>query len=428
MRHNAVLHLLLSAALSIGVGLNMSRPLMGAEPSATSTEWRNDEINLEIVQKLNRAYTRTPFSREFEGVLDDCPYALEWTIGPNVPVAWKGGVAGVIDKQIILAGGMWMPERANFTYAYDIETETYIELPPPPITPQYTQGVCDGRSLYVVGGRGSASRVLKLSRNENQEWVWSDLAPLPDAEGPGRWLATAAIDPGQWLYLVAGTPSGAASEVGDKPQLIDYRLRLDDPAARWEAMAPYPGGPRSLVQGTVVAGKLYVFGGSLNDPEMRSIHLELAKEYGLRAPNNGVPNFRDAYRYDPETNAWTPLKNSPFPIVAGSAVAVDDQHILLMGSADYPTFRMGKCLEQVGIKVKGNESNIHWRGYGDRILCYHIDDDNYSHVGVMPYGVATSHWVLHDQKVYSFGGEPSHGFNSNTENVLQIGTMKVMTP
>ena len=44
--------------------------------------------------------------------------------------------------------------------------------------------------------------------------------------------------------------------------------------------------------------------------------------------------------------------------------------------------------------------------------------------GVTLYGVATSHWVFDGERVYSFGGEPAHSFNANTENVLQIGTLR----
>jgi hypothetical protein len=31
------------------------------------------------------------------------------------------------------------------------------------------------------------------------------------------------------------------------------------------------------------------------------------------------------------------------------------------------------------------------------------------------------------QRVYSFGGEPQHNINENTENVLQIGTLKFVS-
>jgi hypothetical protein len=42
----------------------------------------------------------------------------------------------------------------------------------------------------------------------------------------------------------------------------------------------------------------------------------------------------------------------------------------------------------------------------------------------MPYGVATCHWVFDGERVYGFGGEPAHGYNLNTENVAQIGTIQ----
>ena len=152
-----------------------------AEESAdnTSTDWRDDVASLKAVRMLNEAYVRMPFSREFEDILDDCPVRLDWTVGPNVPVA------GLIDGRIILSGRLWIPQQANLPYAYDIAERTYEALPPPPVRPQYTQGVCDGRAMYVVGGHGSGRRVLKLARQAGK-WRWTDMPPLPEAEGAGR--------------------------------------------------------------------------------------------------------------------------------------------------------------------------------------------------------------------------------------------------
>ena len=166
--------------------------------------------------------------------------------------------------------------------------------------------------MYVVGGRGTGRRVYKLTRDDGDNWKWSDFTPLPEAEGDGRWLSTASIDPGKWLYLVSGHPTGTPSEKRDKPQLPDYRIRLDNPNADWERMAQYPGGHRALIISAVVNGKLYVFGGSHPDPIMRRNHVELSKKYKLRVPYNGVPNFRDAYRYDPTSNSWSAVRNLPF--------------------------------------------------------------------------------------------------------------------
>jgi hypothetical protein len=66
----------------------------------------------------------------------------------------------------------------------------------------------------------------------------------------------------------------------------------------------------------------------------------------------------------------------------------------------------------------------YWTGYDDTILCYDIEKDNYSRVGVMLYGVSSWNWALVGDRIYGFGGEPYHGFNGNKETVLQIGTVR----
>ena len=127
----------------------------GEQESQSKATWRDDATNLEVVRKLNRAHRLMPFSWEFEGVVDESPLELEWVVGRDLPLAWKGGVACPFGNEIVLTGGLWMPGRLNRTLAYHLEKGTYRELPPPPIRPQYTQGTCDDRALYVVGGRGS---------------------------------------------------------------------------------------------------------------------------------------------------------------------------------------------------------------------------------------------------------------------------------
>ena len=46
----------------------------------------------------------------------------------------------------------------------------------------------------------------------------------------------------------------------------------------------------------------------------------------------------------------------------------------------------------------------------------------------MLYGVSSWNWALAGNRLYGFGGEPKHGFNSNRENVLQIGTIREVSP
>ena len=389
------------------------------DPATTSTEWRDDVASLEATRIINEAYRRLPFSVQYEGVLDDCPIKLDWTVGPNVPVAWKGGVAGLLGDEIVLAGGLWMPGRENLAYAYNIKTQTYREIPPPPVQPAYTQGICDGQAVYVVGGRSAGRHVFKLTREGPDGWKWHEMPQLPECDSAGRWLATVDVMPGKWLFLIAGHPTGTPSETADVPQMPDLRLRLDKSDAQWEPMAAYPKGKRNLIIPAVVQGKLYVFGGSNCDTIMRALFKDVSKKYGLKVPYNGVPNYRDAFSYDPDKDQWQPIRRLPFPIVAGASVVLKDRYVLLMGSADVRAYRVGKA--------KGSNDPL-WRGYGDMILCYDVQKDNYSRVGVMPYGVATTPWITDGRRLYGFGGEPAHGYVMNTENVLQIGTIQMADP
>jgi hypothetical protein len=72
MRTGIIFMLLIAAACAPHSQAAESEP----SPKGTSTEWRDDEKNLIVVRDLNRAYARLPFSREYDGVLDHCPFAL----------------------------------------------------------------------------------------------------------------------------------------------------------------------------------------------------------------------------------------------------------------------------------------------------------------------------------------------------------------
>lgn len=407
-----------------------------AAPATTSTDWRDDGANLEIVRRLNEAYRRIPFSEEYEGVLDDRPLALEWSVGPNLPVAWKGGVAAILGQEIVLVGGLWMPGRKNLAYAYNLHNRTYKEIPPPPFETAYTQGAYEGTTLYLVGGRSAGRRAAALSRATDGSFKWTPLPDLLESEGQGRWLGTVGVVPGKWLLLVGGHPTGTPFEIRSATTLPDWRLRLDVPDAQWESMSPYPGSARALMSSGVIRGKLHVFGGSIADTALREVYLDLIKDYGLFiGPYKGVHDYRDSYRYDPEANTWQQIRNLPFGMSGGAGVVLKDRYILIMGSVhiNLPR-RVGKTdwarvssMDAGGKAKKAVRTGTEpfWTGYDDRILCYDIEKDNYSRIGVMLYGVGTCPWFSDGKRLYGFGGEPFHGFNDNTENVLQIGTIQI---
>jgi hypothetical protein len=157
--------------------------------------------------------------------------------------------------------------------------------------------------------------------------------------------------------------------------------------------------------------------------------VKLVREYGLFiTPYGGVPHYRDAYCYDPDQDRWQPLRNLPLPMAGGTGVTLHDRYVLIMGATETKSQRVGKtrrvALARLLGGTKGPEVEPHWTGYGDLVLCYDLDKDNYSRLGVMLYGVATCPWVSDGRALYGFGGEPCHAFSDNTENVLQIGMVE----
>ncbi len=391
--------------------------LESAKPSAidTSTEWRNDAANIPFINELNTAGESLPFSREYDGVEDHCPFRIRWRTGPNLPVSWKGGATAAIGGRILIAGGLWMPERKNLVYSYEIKTGAYEPAPPVPYETAYTQGVADADRLVLIGGRSAGRNVSELRRNASGKWSWHALTSLPPEEGKGRWLAGTGLVPGRWLFLVAGHPTGTPSEQRDLPALPNWRMRLGRSNPQWEPMAAYPAGSRALVTTAVVKGKLYAFGGSNPDraatPRLRA----LMTKYELPIPEGGVPVYRDAFSYDADADRWTAIRKVPFPLLGGAGVVIDDRFILLMGTSETKTYRAGKSM--------GKCSGL-WTGYGDVVLCYDTRRDVYSKVGLMPYGVATCPWIKVGNELFGFGGEPYHWYNKNTETVLQIGTIE----
>jgi len=113
----------------------------------------------------------------------------------------------------------------------------------------------------------------------------------------------------------------------------------------------------------------------------------------------------------------------------GSGVVLQDRYVLLMGTTETRSHRVGKT-DVSGLVAMSTRQQIaplmdaQWTGYNDVILCYDSERDNYARLGVMLYGVATVPWITAGGRLYGFGGEPMHRFNDNTENVLQIGAIR----
>ena len=61
--------------------------------------------------------------------------------------------------------------------------------------------------------------------------------------------------------------------------------------------------------------------------------------------------------------------------------------------------------------------------YGDDVLVYDTVEQKYSRAGVLPYGLVTSHCGTNQTHIFCMLGEPRHGWNSNTEPLVQVAAV-----
>ena len=275
-----------------------------AVPS-TAPVWRNDSANMELVRRWNSYLSATPFSDDVSGaaVSDEPALALDWSLGRDMPYGQKDGVGCLIGSEFVTQGGGWSnvtvrgvppPKLAkdapSFSplFVYDLRRRTWRRGPDPLYVQGRGQGTCTNTSMYVISGYqkhlvdrdnpavAATTRVARLHKPAGS-WIWEEMPPLP--VGGGRWLGAAGVV-GDYLVVATGSNTSSFSVHDDMTadndesapppaplaRLPGYRLRLGSsgaavPAARWERIAPFPGGGLDCTAYAVVGAELYVFGG-----------------------------------------------------------------------------------------------------------------------------------------------------------------------
>jgi hypothetical protein len=139
-------------------------------------------------------------------------------------------------------------------------------------------------------------------------------------------------------------------------------------------------------------------------------------------PTGSTIDIRNAYAYDPTTNQWETLPKLPLNFVQGPkrAPVVGGRYVLLIGAQRRLSARRGQeppgYLATVGRPEIANIVQY----YGEDVVFYDVVDRVYGSIGKMPYGVVTASWVCNGTHTLGFGGEPTHGWNGNTESAIQM--------
>ena len=322
---------------------------------------------------------------------------------PDLPdaIGVAGPFVGVHNDALIVAGGanfpvpaggdLWEVPKVYHDKAWVLvrkgdgyEWKTGFTLAKPV---GYGMCVSTEKGVVCIGGQtGEAiySDVFRLEWDAKAETLkQTKLPPLPEACTGG---AAALI--GNVVY-VAGGQSGAGLNTATKNF---WRLDLAAEKMDWEKLPPWPGPERAFNQ--MVAqhnGRemcLYVFGGRRQDAKVEGIA--------------GIIAMNDVYEFSPtrhksgKAEAWRKRKASPKPIMAGTAVAVGQSHVFVVGGAD------GEGLKKIAADVEFVKTHP---GFPKRAWAYHTITDTWIDAGPLPANHVTTPAVKWGDDIIIASGE-----------------------
>ncbi len=304
------------------------------------------------------------------------PIAIEWSLGPDMLQATAGGMTGIIDETLIVAGGtFWHTKQTKrfvkWTQLYDTATGTWRMGPDLPHEVAYAFNTVVDNRLYAFGGCGQDGEATTegyiLTRVANPEegqpqFEWSSGPSFPQ---PAVFTVGGALD--DVIYAI-----GVANYSLTKISNTLYALDTHNLDAGWKQLPSMPGPPTTLFAATTCGDALYVFGGYRTD----------------RDPPYSVDN---AYKYDVTTSEWTRIRRLPFDCHAQTALACDDRYIIIFG----PYLNSAE------------ETRIHGSDHGNSgaVLLYDTQQDTYQPLQPMPFAVVEVFFGLKDNVLYGAGGE-----------------------
>lgn len=230
---------------------------------------------------------------------------------PGISYGVSGSFGGMMGNTPVYAGGcnfpfddpISVPASSKTFYQGIYNALTHERIGNLPVKTAYGASAQTSRGLVMAGGSTADCWLLSAE---------SELSALPSLPATVDNAYACAIN--DTVYIAGGNYDGQASN-----RLL--ALNITAPDSGWIELAPMPGLPR--VQPVMAAsnGKLYVWGGFFNSPDVKEVHTE-----GLC--------------YDPASNAWSALP-APAPGVTlsgGSAATLADGRIVACGGVNRQIF------------------------------------------------------------------------------------------
>lgn len=213
-------------------------------------------------------------------------------------------------------------------------------LPDLPIPFKYGAGVTDNHVIYV--GLGSAGKAwYKLdTRQQNQQWQ-----PIAEFPGTAREQATAVLLDGN-IYVFGGVGKNSKGKTTVLQDIYQYNLQQN----RWQKLMTHS--PRGMVghvsfimqDKAIVMGGVNqnIFNGYFADMnvagENKALQETIISNY-FNKPEKDYFYNRDVLAFDPSSLQWSNLGYFPWHGTAGSALALGDNHLMLISGEIKPGLR-----------------------------------------------------------------------------------------
>jgi len=260
---------------------------------------------------------------------------VDWKVAVQLPVlngkpnpGLAGPVAGIHQDIMLIAGGANFPDGLPWEggqkkyhtaiYLYGLSTGQPILLSSvdhlsKPLA--YSASCNTIQGIVTAGGENangySTDAFLFALDAQTKVLNIQQLPSLPVATSNA-----VAISYGQLVYLLGGeTASGTVDAC--------WILNLNNPAAGWKSIQPLPA-PRAYASAVVT--------GMPDNPQIVLLG-------GRRKTPSGISEISAfVFAYSLNKGNWTELKSLPYPISAGTALALENDEIILFGGDRAETF------------------------------------------------------------------------------------------
>jgi len=308
------------------------------------------------------------------------------------PVGLKGAYAGMSNGWVLLAGGsnFPVPRAAGGTKAFAdriyVRSVEVADAPWREVSERLSFGFAEGAAVTVgdgviaIGGqtaKGPVADVFLLRMDRGGTKV--ERLPLPSLPAPCA--NAAAVFLNGHVYVAGGEQDAQGMAHFWR---LNVAAALANPSGvSWETLPTWPGprrfGAMMAVLAQVGREQVFLFGGRREAARPITIDEYLA----------------DAYRYDPQTNTWTPVAAMPHPALIAATVRIDAARVAIMGGSD------GHDLDKMA--ELGDRYRI-----PDHIAIYDATTDTWAVEGTMSIGVVGAAVVeLGDATWLVAGGEYS---------------------